>query len=147
MEENVFYVSSWQKCSRYCCELALTFSQAFCLEDKCSFPLSAATSELSDFADFPLPRRMRLYPFSPSSCCAAAACQCKQLPAGALGGAGAAAAPLATGRSSLPRGGGCEAPAPGLFGAGPQGAVSMLGAGGLPVWISFQQPGSLPGSI
>lgn len=58
----------------------LTFSQTFRLEDKCSFPLSTATSELSDFADFPLPRRMRLYPFSPSSCWVAAACQCKQFP-------------------------------------------------------------------
>lgn len=56
-----------------------TFSQTFCLEEKCSFPLGTVTSDLSDFADFPLPRRMRLYPLSPSSCGAAAACQCKQL--------------------------------------------------------------------
>lgn len=102
MEENVFYGSSWQKRGRSCCEPALPFSQAFCLEDQCSFPLSAATSEWSDFADFPLPSRMPPDPFSLSSCGAAAACQCKQLLAGA------AAAPPATGRSSLLRGSLCQ---------------------------------------
>lgn len=64
MEENVFYVSPWLKCSRYCSESVLTFSQTFCLEDKCSFLLPAATLELLDFADFPLPRGMWLYPFT-----------------------------------------------------------------------------------